>query len=445
MKRSERANVRATKPFAAAHVRHATAHGIGIGLLCISVLPGCAAYRTQPVAQTGFMKRTETQTDGNVSVTAAVLSGDESRKAFGVDLAGKGIQPVWLKIVNQADAGYWLFPVRMDPNYYSPLETAWRYHGDFSAADRKRMETWFCQQQIPFYIPGGATVSGVVFTNLRLGAKEVVVELVAPSQSKSFIFFAKVPGIRPEIRKVDAEALYGKDKVISCNDTSLRAELENLPSSITDKTGKRKGDPLNLVVIGEVEEIWPAFVARGWNVAEQLYGRSAWETFESFFFGSSYPYAPMSALYAYGRGQDVGFEKTRETINDRNHLRLWLTPLRYNGKPVLVGAITRDIGIMFSLKSGPLLLTHKIDSDIDDSRDYLVQDLLSSHRVAKIGFVKGCGASTPPNPRQNLTGDEMFTDGLRAVFVMASKPVAMTSVERFDWERPGSPLFAPGR
>ena len=407
---------------------------IGIGILCILSLSGCATFRPQPLAETVCMSRAETQSQGGITVTVAVLSGDESRKGFGVDLAHNGIQPVWLKIVNQEKIGHWFFPVRMDPNYFSPFEAAWRYHGDFSDAERKRMDSYFLQQEMRLYIPPGGTVSGVVMTNLQLGAKEVVVELVAPSGHKEFIFFVKVPGIRPEVRKVDAEVLYGKEKIISTDDQGLRAALEALPSSITDKTGQRKGDPLNFVIIGEAEEIWPALVARGWNIAEELYFRSMWDTVKSFLFGSAYPYAPMGPLYAYGRSQDIGFEKTRATINDRNHLRLWLSPVRYNGRPVWIGAITRDIGIFFVPKVWPPLLTHKIDSYVDDVREYLLQDLVLSGRIAKLGFVKGTGVSRLPDPRQNLTGDVMFTDGLRAVFLITTKPTPIKEVERWDWE-----------
>ena len=258
------------------------------------------------------------------------------------------------------------------------------------------------------------------------------------------LFFATVPGIQPDVRNVHAAELYPVTQLASCDEQTLRAALENLPACARNKAGTQDGDFLNIVIIGATEDIWHAFVARGWDVAERLNRASAWQSFESFFFGTTYLYAPMSALYAYGRSQDVCFQKARRTIEDRTHLRLWLTPLQFHGQPVWVGAITRDIGIFSTLKSPPpLFLTHKIDSDVDETRDYLVQDLFSSRRVARIGFVKGVGPSTPARPRENLTGDQMFTDGLRAVFVITGAPVGATELERFDWEHPGAPLYAP--
>jgi len=151
-------------------------------------------------------------------------------------------------------------------------------------------------------------------------------------------------------------------------------------------------------------------------------------------FGRRYRYSPMSALYLYGRAQDVGLQKARQTVDERNHLRLWLSPMRYRGMPVYVGQISRDIGVKLTTKS-PILTTHEIDPDVDEARDYLIQDLLESQKVAKIGFVAGVVAATPDNPRYNLTDSPYWTDGLRVVFVISEEPTALNEIEFFDWER----------
>jgi hypothetical protein len=111
------------------------------------------------------------------------------------------------------------------------------------------------------------------------------------------------------------------------------------------------------------------------------------------------------------------------------------------GKPVWAGSITRDIGITFHLKAGIFLVTHKIDSDIDEARAYFIQDFLDSRRVAKVGFVEGIGLSNPSKPPMTLTGDPIHTDGFRAVFLMRSKPTHELKCEHFDWEYTGSHLF----
>ncbi len=141
----------------------------------------------------------------------------------------------------------------------------------------------------------------------------------------------------------------------------------------------------------------------------------------------------MSALYVYGRGQDVALQKARDTIHERNHLRLWLTPLRLNGEAVWVGQISRDIGVRFTRKT---ITTHKIDPDVDEARNYLLQDLWYSQVLAQYSYVAGVGAATYSEPRGNLTGDPYFTDGLRAVMWLSGDSLDMEEIEFLDWETP---------
>jgi hypothetical protein len=65
------------------------------------------------------------------------------------------------------------------------------------------------------------------------------------------------------------------------------------------------------------------------------------------------------------------------------------------------------------------LTTHQIDPDVDEARDYVLDDLMVGGRVARLGFVPGVEAAPAAAPRRNLTGDPYFTDGLRAVAVLS--------------------------
>jgi hypothetical protein len=187
------------------------------------------------------------------------------------------------------------------------------------------------------------------------------------------------------------------------------------------------------VVIGEPLNLYYAFMRAGWDETETIYRGSLIKTMKSFIFGGRYRYSPVSALYVYGRGQDVALQKARDTIHERNHLRLWLTPLRLNGKPVWVGQISRDIGVRFTRKT---ITTHKIDPDVDEARNYLLQDLWYSQVLAQYSYVAGVGAAEYSEPRGNLTGDPYFTDGLRIVMWLSGDPLDMEEVEFVDWEMP---------
>ena len=76
-----------------------------------------------------------------------------------------------------------------------------------------------------------------------------------------------------------------------------------------------------------------------------------------------------------------------------------------------------------------------IDPDVDEARRYLVEDLLYSQALNRIGFVKGTGVSSKDEPRLNLMGDPYYTDGLRAVMFFEPRPYSLSQLEVLDWER----------
>jgi hypothetical protein len=72
---------------------------------------------------------------------------------------------------------------------------------------------------------------------------------------------------------------------------------------------------------------------------------------------------------------------------------------------------------------------------VDEARNDVVQDLLYSQALAKIGFVKGAGSVGAAEPRQTPDGSSYRTDGLRAVLVFGGEAVSLAEVDFFDWER----------
>src|SRR6516165_7202526 len=75
-----------------------------------------------------YLERAELQKDDTVAVKASVLANRESERFFGVPLARRGIQPVWLEITNNGGQPYRLRLASLDPNYYPPLEAAYANH-----------------------------------------------------------------------------------------------------------------------------------------------------------------------------------------------------------------------------------------------------------------------------------------------------------------------------
>jgi hypothetical protein len=143
--------------------------------------------------------------------------------------------------------------------------------------------------------------------------------------------------------------------------------------------------------------------------------------------------APVSYLYHMGRPQDLALQRARNNILQRNHLRLWLAPFRFDDKSVWVGQVSRDISIKATTLS-PTLTTHVIDPNIDEAREHLLQSLMVAGAVTRFAFVAGVPSATLDSPRYNLTEDPYFTDGLRLVAELSgAKTIPLEHIEFLDW------------
>ena len=408
----------------------------------------------------------------------AVPDAADSHLMFGVPLTRHGLQAVFLRIVNRSESPLRLHLVSIDRNYYTPLEAAavshfsivkrlsafgvfgWFFFPLLALMPSKLISAYFANQRMDDCfrstafrlrpVPPGGTSEGFVFTHLELGTKVVRVCLQAagsptdaltlaqsagapvtmpatpqstPGQPVIDLTFAiPVPGLTADYHSREFDTLYSADELTPCDLPALVQRVESLPPATTNLKGTGTGDPVNLVVIGEFLTILGAFGAR-WDESETITFRTCWKTVRSFLLGSQYRYSPVSPLHLLGRAQDVALERSWRSINERLHLRLWLTSDRFRDKPVWVGQVSRDIGVRFTTKTWNLT-THRIDPDVDESRDYVVEDLMEAERIAAVGYVDGVGACDVNAPRRNLTGDPYFTDGRRAVVLLSESRAA---------------------
>jgi hypothetical protein len=267
------------------------------------------------VEEIPFRERAQTKYEGNVRVTAAVPSAEESKRLFGVDIYKRGVQPIWLEIENKDEAPVYFLPIGLDPNYFSPIEAAYVNHFGFKTPANEEMNRFFYEQRKDIRIAPANVRSGFVYTPVDEGTKAFNVDLMGEDKEiRTFTFFIDVPGIRPDHQQVDFEALYSKDQIVSYDKEGLRKALENIPCCTKNKKGTEQGDPLNLVVIGDGDDVHHSLIRAGWDETEIIYRASAWKTGMSFIFGGRYRYSPVSPLYVYGRRQDAAFQKARGTI-----------------------------------------------------------------------------------------------------------------------------------
>ncbi len=397
-------------------------------LVVTAALAGCASFRPVPIEDVPFKERVQSQTEGNVTVRAAVLGAQETEAVFGAPLYKRGIQPVWLEITNNDDKPVWYLHVGTDPKYFPPLEVAYMHRSGLSKSGIHDMERYYHDQAIGKHVAPGATRSGFLFTNLELGTKDFNVDLIGEDkQVRTFTFFCNVPGFRVDHQDVDWDNVYASDEIVDHDDEGLRRALQSLPCCTTNADGNRNGDPLNVIMIGSDDDVYHALIRSGWDETGSLDApRSSHPSITS---ARKDRYQPARPLYCFGRRQDVAMRKSRENVRERNELRLWLSPLTLNGQAVWVGQVGRAIGE----RGGR---SYTVDADVDETRTYLLQNLWYAHKLQRIGYVKGVGASSPSESRRNLEGNAYFTDGLRVVLWVSDRPVPFEDIEFAEWDRP---------
>lgn len=408
-----------------------------ISLLVVEVFGSTTSAAQDSSSHAPYVARAQSGTQGQVRVSAAALSADESAAVYGSPLADKLIQPVWIQVENNDNVPYWLMFAGLDPNFFPASEAAEAMAVRSSPRKLAEMDRRFSELAFRNPVPPGGTVSGFVLTNLQEGVKLLQIDLFADRRSRSFSLLAPVPGLRTDYKKsgvFDRDYVAPGGSVVNfTSDAEFTAALESLPCCATNEDGSRNGDPLNLVIIGGIEDAFPSLVRRGWSPTEVTWKGSVMRIMRSAMSRERYPYAPISNLYLFGRPQDIALQKARDNIHQRNHLRLWRSPMLYHGKPVWVGQVSRDIGSRLTIHS-PTFTTHKIDPDVDEAARALMEDLVYSQALRAIGLVKGVGAAPKSAPRENLTTDPYYTAGMRSVLLFDSTPTSLTEIEVLPWQ-----------
>jgi hypothetical protein len=166
-------------------------------------------------------------------------------------------------------------------------------------------------------------------------------------------------------------------------------------------------DPLNIGIIGTQIQLIAAMERAGWYRSDPYTLRHASRQIFSTLFSWSYPTAPVSSLYLFGRRQDIAFEIPIEGAGSgtRHHVRFWATTYdkrkhltvgsihwhhrraHVRGDKLLwVGAASLDVGIAPIRHN--LQITHMIDPDTNRERNLIVSQLREVTLVEKTEKVR---------------------------------------------------------
>ena len=171
------------------------------------------------------------------------------------------------------------------------------------------------------------------------------------------------------------------------------------------------GDPVNLAFMGSGEQIEAAMQKAGWTRADPITATTTWRIIASTVTGRSYPEAPVSPLFLFGRQQDFAYQQdVDDSPAQRHHVRFWQCPdgwLLPGGRRVdwlAAGTFDRRVGLsLFTLQ-----VTHKIDAETDIERDHIIATLTVADPRIDVKIIEDF--STGYHAR-NGGGDSIRTDG----------------------------------
>ena len=357
---------------------------------------------------TTLRNRAVADTRNGVQVQAAALSSADSERIFGTDLHKTGVQPVWIEVRNGSSQPLWLLRSGTDPDYYAPLEVAWSLHTLFDIYTNTQIDRYFTMRAFKNPIAPGEAHEGFLFVHTERQTTLLNIDLFGAHTLISFTMFAPVPddnvgGGQEGFRYPDAQ-------VQDCDDLStLRAALEQLPCCATGTGGTAQGDPLNVVFVGKVTDIGRAAVRRGYRLGER---------------------ADDMVQLVFDRPPDVVLRKQAQAGAPSNWVRAWLAPIRFEGRSVYLAQAGRAVGGRFAQSSTKDIV---LDEDVDEARDLLIQDMMYSAGLEKLGFVAGVGEVSDAQPPSAFHGTRYHTDGLRAVLFFAARPLGLNDVEFLQW------------
>jgi LssY C-terminus len=181
----------------------------------------------------------------------------------------------------------------------------------------------------------------------------------------------------------------------------------NIPRRVGDLQGN-PGDMVNYALIGTEDQVTKAFAAAGWVQVDKTTQDAVVHGLVSTLSHSAYTEMPMSTLYLFGRSQDLSFARATplEVAAIRHHLRVWKTTETVGGETFWVGSATHDNGFEKDQRNGGI--THHIDANVDQERDFLEQSF------AGAGVLAGAAYVMPANPlttAKTATGGSFESDG----------------------------------
>jgi hypothetical protein len=230
-------------------------------------------------------------------------------------------------------------------------------------------------------------------------------ELYYPAGVELTLRLSEPIGMRaPAQPAVTAGLLTGEER------PRMAALVEELPARTHTSETNRPSDLINVMFIGSRDQLANAFATAGWTEPREATMRANIRRIRAVAEGHGDNTAPMSELLLQDAPADMSWQKGFNDISKRHHIRIWKQSVTWDDREIWIGAATRDVDFAY-LRPGRAM-THKIDENIDDERDKVVNDLVFTSCAS---LVDAPARLDVPVSTRNATGDPMKTDTRLAV------------------------------
>src|SRR5271170_317178 len=161
------------------------------------------------------------------------------------------------------------------------------------------------------------------------------------------------------------------------NHSEVDVMMDYLPPRVFNGEG-REGDMVNLVFVGQQEDLQKAFERAGWVTTDKWKPVFVWHLL---WHGTRDARLPMARFYLFGRVQDYSYAlpDPDAIMSRRHHLRIWKTDYKIDGTPIWTAAATHDVAI--EIAKGGHLINHRIDPAVDAERDFVGSNLTETLSV----------------------------------------------------------------
>lgn len=207
-----------------------------------------------------------------------------------------------------------------------------------------------------------------------------------------------------------------------------------LPSRTYNIAGLVRRDPINVILLGNEDQVRRALEKGRWLEADSYNPVNLTRAIYDACRSKPYPTEPITPEVLWGRYQDLGYQIPGPDAQSRWHARGWDSNLTHpdNGKPIWAFTVTEDSGIevpdylqstVESVCKGRVypgnLFSHHISPDVDKARAFLGQTL------APFGSAKLLAVHRPYSVTQKVHGkDQVYyhTDGKVGLINLTLKP-----------------------